>query len=699
MNILNEAIESYKAENYAKALELFEQAGALYGLNIVMAHIFVCKKALKHSQPEPTGKPTLSPTRVSQPPETDAGLRFDPATRYMLTQMGKLELTEVQKQRCLDEHKQLTNRKSEDAALRTVNPIPADWPKDLVLAPLPDSPNDFLWYLARKLPKPKQCDKPQLGLSVIIPTFNRSKILDVTLACLVNQETKYPFEVVVADDGSKEAIDLVVRQYEPLLDIKYVRQKDYGFQLSAVRNLGMRASKYEFIAILDCDMAPNPRWVESYMQLLSRDDGIALVGPRKYVDTQLYAPSEFQKNKNLIEQLPEVRTNNTVSGKNEGEISVDWRLSHFRQSQDLRLCDSPFKYFSGGNIAFAKIWLKTAGCFDEDFEHWGAEDAEFGYRLFRHGCFFQVVWDAIAYHQESPTETDDMYRSEGKKITNTIMYERTPYVFRKLHPLSVSRIFKVPLVSIYIPAYNCENTIAQCVNSALNQSIVDLEVCICNDGSTDNTLAILTQLYANHPRVRIITQANGGIGRASNTAVQMTNGYYIGQLDSDDYLEPDAVELCLNELMTDRKLACVYTTFRNVNSDGSLIRNGFNWPLYSREKLTTEMIIHHFRIFTARAWHLTGGFDESIENAVDYDMFLKISEVGPFKHINKIAYNRVLHGENTSIKKLGIQKQNHVKVVNNYLKRQMAEKFSYSWKNPEKDHDRAYTLRKLDKDA
>jgi chondroitin synthase len=173
------------------------------------------------------------------------------------------------------------------------------------------------------------------------------------------------------------------------------------------------------------------------------------------------------------------------------------------------------------------------------------------------------------------------------------------------------------------------------------------------------------------------SQKNGGIGCASNTAVGMTRGYYIGQLDSDDYLEPDAVELCLKEFLDNSRLACVYTTNRNVSPNGSLISKGYNWPLYSREKLTTAMITHHFRMFTARAWHLTEGFDESIINAVDYDMYLKISEVGPFKHLNKISYNRVLHGENTSIKKVDTQKYNHFIVVNNSLKRQNINNYKY----------------------
>lgn len=81
-------------------------------------------------------------------------------------------------------------------------------------------------------------------------------------------KTKFNYEVIVADDGSKENIEQIIRKFEQLIDVKYVRQKDYGYQLCAVRNLGLRTAKYNFVAILDCDMAPNPLWVQSYMETI-----------------------------------------------------------------------------------------------------------------------------------------------------------------------------------------------------------------------------------------------------------------------------------------------------------------------------------------------------------------------------------------------------------------------------------------------
>lgn len=682
MSVLTLAVKAYQENNYAEALGLFEEAGRRYGSDMVEANIRLCRKALSGSQAVVPG--------AGEP-------RLDPATRYMLATAGKLALSEAEKQVCLDEHAKLTSRKSEDAGVKPVNPLPADWPKDLRLAPLPESTNDFIWHLGRKSDSQKlktgSAPGGVLGLSVVIPTFNRSRILEITLACLVNQETRYPFEVVVADDGSEDEIVQIVRFYESLLDIKYVRQKDYGYQLCAVRNLGLRTAKYDYVAILDCDMAPGRRWVESYLDLLVDDDDVALIGPRKYVDTSSIHPQRFRSDSGLIDSLPEVQTNNSVAGHELEGVSVDWRLDHFRKTEDLRLCDSPFRYFSGGNVAFARKWLAVAGSFDEEFTHWGGEDNEFGYRLYRHGCFFRVAWGAMAYHQEPPGKENETDRASGKTITTRIVRDKVPYFYRRVVPLASATLHTRPLVSIYVPAYNCADQIVRCVDSALNQTVVDLEVCVCDDGSTDNTLEVLTRNYGQNPRVRFISKINGGIGAASNAAVRLARGFYIGQLDSDDYLEPDAVELGLREFFADRKLACVYSTYRNVAPDGSLIKNGYNWPVFSREKLTTSMIAHHFRMFTARAWYLTTGFDEEITNAVDYDMYLKLSEVGPFKHVNKISYNRVLHGENTSIKKLGQQKVNHFKVVNSSLRRQQVGPFKFESVNGDDDACRKYRFR------
>ncbi len=685
MSILNQAINLYKNKNYRQALSLFEKVAEIYDVSWVEANIKLCQTALNLSE------------------EVDklnrkAVIDIDAATKIMCSNAKAISLNEVEKNEIISKYREITAKKSERAELKEVEPIPLDWPSDLTLPPLPESTNDYVWAGKRK--ELDDYPRKQLiidGLSIVIPTYNRAKILAITLACLCNQKTIYDYEVIVADDGSKENIEEIVREFESLLNIKYVRQKDYGYQLCAVRNLGLRAAKYNYVAILDCDMAPNPLWVQSYMELLAVDDNVALIGPRKYIDTSKHTYLDFLSQKSLINEIPEIITNNQVAGKVEQNKSVDWRIEHFKNTDNLRLCNTPFRFFSGGNVAFAKKWLFRAGWFDEEFTHWGGEDNEFGYRLYREGCYFRSVEGAMAYHQEPPGKENETDRAAGKNITVQLLQQKVPYFYRKKEKIESATLKRVPLVSIYISAYNCSKYIVRCVESALNQTITDLEVCICDDGSTDDTLRILQEHYANHPRVRFISQKNKGIGSASNTAVRLCRGFYIGQLDSDDFLEPDAVELCLDEFRKDLSLACVYTTNRNIDREGNLISNGYNWPIYSREKLTSAMICHHFRMFTARAWNLTEGFNESISNAVDYDMYLKLSEVGPFKHINKICYNRVLHGENTSIKKLDIQKENHFKVVNESLSRLGIKKYKYS-PLTNLNECRKYTWEKIEND-
>ena len=147
-------------------------------------------------------------------------------------------------------------------------------------------------------------------------------------------------------------------------------------------------------------------------------------------------------------------------------------------------------------------------------------------------------------------------------------------------------------------AFNCEDSIVLAVQSALNQTIDDLEICIVDDGSTDGTLGALIENFGDNPKVRIKQRkSNGGIGAASNDAVKMCRGIYIGQLDSDDLLQPYAVEVLLNRIKRETRLGVCYGSYQRMSPEGQLIADGYVWNDFSREKLINSMIVHHLDSF------------------------------------------------------------------------------------------------------
>jgi glycosyltransferase involved in cell wall biosynthesis len=90
-----------------------------------------------------------------------------------------------------------------------------------------------------------------------------------------------------------------------------------------------------------------------------------------------------------------------------------------------------------------------------------------------------------------------------------------------------------PLVSVLMPAYNSEKYIAQAIQSILDQTHSNFELCIINDGSTDNTLAVIDQF--NDPRIiKINHSKNQGLVETRNALIDMAKGKYIAYLDNDD---------------------------------------------------------------------------------------------------------------------------------------------------------------------
>lgn len=107
----------------------------------------------------------------------------------------------------------------------------------------------------------------------------------------------------------------------------------------------------------------------------------------------------------------------------------------------------------------------------------------------------------------------------------------------------------MPKFSIIIPVYNVEKYLRESLDSIINQTLSEFEVICVNDGSTDNSLAILQEYANKDSRIKIISQDNQGQGIARNKGIELAQGEYILFVDPDDFIEFNTLEIIYNKFM------------------------------------------------------------------------------------------------------------------------------------------------------
>lgn len=128
------------------------------------------------------------------------------------------------------------------------------------------------------------------------------------------------------------------------------------------------------------------------------------------------------------------------------------------------------------------------------------------------------------------------------------------------------------LVSIIIPTFNREKKLPEAIESALNQTYKPTQIIVVDDGSTDQTAA----LVSSYPTVEYYYQANKGQAAARNTGLGLARGSIVASLDSDDLWNPDFLTQCVNKLDTDQS----DFVFANWEQES---RYGENWDFLSRD--------------------------------------------------------------------------------------------------------------------
>ena len=97
------------------------------------------------------------------------------------------------------------------------------------------------------------------------------------------------------------------------------------------------------------------------------------------------------------------------------------------------------------------------------------------------------------------------------------------------------------LISIIIPIYNVEKYLPDCLNSVISQTYSNIEIILVDDGSPDGCAKICDYYAKKDNRIKVIHQKNGGLSNARNSGIKIATGKYITFVDSDDYIDKQAL--------------------------------------------------------------------------------------------------------------------------------------------------------------
>ncbi len=201
------------------------------------------------------------------------------------------------------------------------------------------------------------------------------------------------------------------------------------------------------------------------------------------------------------------------------------------------------------------------------------------------------------------------------------------------------------MISVVIPVYNAEKYISRCIRSLINQTYSDWEAICVDDGSTDATRGLLDSLAASDARLRVIHSANGGVSRARNLALEKVRGEYILFLDSDDFLHPQTMEICVRRIEADGSDLVAFTydrAYRTRNMIRALLhlptKDSVKFRKYKLEKVQYRPVGDIFDYATE--YSRPEGIEKrwAVKHCQPWRCLYRSSRIGDIRFIKGIIY-------------------------------------------------------------
>jgi glycosyltransferase involved in cell wall biosynthesis len=227
--------------------------------------------------------------------------------------------------------------------------------------------------------------------SIIISTYNSKDLLRLTLEAYTLQKYRN-FEIIIADDGSSDGTDKMVKEYCDFFYIQYCWQEDRGFRKAKILNKALSKARGQYIIMTDHDAIPGPDFVLQHIK--EHHEGLVLLGGRKCIPPE----NQYQLSINRI-----LINNNSLKKL----ASLQWFYQ--KKLRKISLVDNPYFYALGVNISMHKIHFMEVGGYDESLVGYGDEDIDIARRLYQNGIRFKGLLNSNLFHVEHPLRRNFYY--------------------------------------------------------------------------------------------------------------------------------------------------------------------------------------------------------------------------------------------------------------------------------------------------
>ncbi len=208
-----------------------------------------------------------------------------------------------------------------------------------------------------------------------------------------------------------------------------------------------------------------------------------------------------------------------------------------------------------------------------------------------------------------------------------------------------------PLVTVLIGAYNNATTLDRAIDSILAQTASDLELLLIDDGSRDETPAVIAAAAARDGRVRVLTMdRNVGISRSLNEGLRTARAPIVAVQDADDYSSPERLERQLAVLSARPEVAVVGSRMHEVDPAGRALvpRTSFRAGDVNAVLMRFNPIPNTSAAFRREPALALGGFDPRYRYAMEYDLWLRLADDHVLVALDEPLSTRVMSTTNVA---------------------------------------------------